>query len=317
MSKYTTEVRFICETAAGLVESKGYSDIDNVLTTAAPIVFDFDFPMWDESYRLVLEKKILKHYYTREICAETVGLWKLWLSDRMNMIMPYYNKLYETTVLEYNPLYNVGYRSDGRSNDNGSNYGESTFDGTNGLNVTTNKNGSNYGERSGKEESSGDREDTGSAKNANVSNGSRTESGVDWNLYSDTPQGGIDGVDDVTTKYLTTAQKNTKNQTAGESGSNYVESDTQNKAEYSSDTEREDKSASVFSENGVERHDRLMNETRKNANIATNTNQYVDNVVGKIGSNSYASLVTEFRNTLINIDEMIIEELSDLFFNLW
>ena len=31
MSKYTTEVRFICETAAGLVESVGYSQVEEVI----------------------------------------------------------------------------------------------------------------------------------------------------------------------------------------------------------------------------------------------------------------------------------------------
>ena len=64
MSKYTTEVRFICETSTGLHDSKGYNDIDTILTTAIPKVFSFPFPMFDESYRGVLERKILKHYYT-------------------------------------------------------------------------------------------------------------------------------------------------------------------------------------------------------------------------------------------------------------
>ena len=68
MSKYTTEVRYICETYAGLSESSGYSNVDDILTKAAPKVFDFDFPIFDEDYRLGLEKKILLNYYTREIC---------------------------------------------------------------------------------------------------------------------------------------------------------------------------------------------------------------------------------------------------------
>ena len=47
------------------------------------------------------------HYYTREIGFETVGLWKLKLQTKLNEIMPYYNKLYETELLKYNPLYDV------------------------------------------------------------------------------------------------------------------------------------------------------------------------------------------------------------------
>lgn len=108
MSNFTTEVRFICESLNG-VSSEGYSGLENILNVAAPLVFDFDFPIYDESYRLVLEKKILRHYYTREIAEETVGLWKLRLDARMNDIMPYYNQLYESTLIKYNPLYNVDY----------------------------------------------------------------------------------------------------------------------------------------------------------------------------------------------------------------
>ena len=87
MSKYTTEVRYICETAAGYNSSQDRPKVAQILAEAAPKIFDFDFPIFDEDYRLPLEIKILRHYYTREICAETVGLWKLWLEDKMNLIL--------------------------------------------------------------------------------------------------------------------------------------------------------------------------------------------------------------------------------------
>lgn len=105
MSQYTTEIRFLCETMAGLEESQGYSNVDDIIHQAIPKIFDFNFPIFDESYRVELETKILKHFYTREIGAETVGLWKLWLNTTMNEIMPEMNKYYESTLLEYNPLY--------------------------------------------------------------------------------------------------------------------------------------------------------------------------------------------------------------------
>ena len=50
MSKYTTEVRFICENAAGLIESLGEGSIEDIITKAAPKVFNFEFPIFDESY---------------------------------------------------------------------------------------------------------------------------------------------------------------------------------------------------------------------------------------------------------------------------
>ena len=112
MSKYTTEVRFICEEACGLLESKGYNDIDSIITKAIPKIFSFNFPIFDENYRSVLELKILKHFYTREIGEETVGLWKLRFDTKLNEIMPYYNKLYSSELIEFNPLYSVSYRKE-------------------------------------------------------------------------------------------------------------------------------------------------------------------------------------------------------------
>ncbi len=107
MSKYTTEVRFICEQFSGLSESAEYSDVEQVIKKCLPKVFDFQFPIFDESYRSIIETKILRHYYTREIGLETVGLWKLKLNTKLNEIMPYYNKLYKSELIEFNPLYDV------------------------------------------------------------------------------------------------------------------------------------------------------------------------------------------------------------------
>ena len=109
MSKYTTEVRFICESIAGNSESVGGNGIDSVIQRAIPKIFDFDFPIFKSDYKNVLATKILKHYYTREIGYETYGLWKFKLNVRLNEIMPYFNQLYESTLLEFNPLLDVDY----------------------------------------------------------------------------------------------------------------------------------------------------------------------------------------------------------------
>ena len=107
MSKYTTEIRFICEDAAGYDESKGYADVDEIISKSIDKIFSFDFPLFDGQYRDVLCTKILRHYYTREIGFETVGLWRLKLQTKLNEIMPYYNQLYLSELLKFNPLYDV------------------------------------------------------------------------------------------------------------------------------------------------------------------------------------------------------------------
>ena len=103
MAKYTTEVRSICENYAGLTESVGYDQIDDVIRNSRTKIFDFSYPIFDEAYRPVLETKILLHNYTREICEETVGLWKLRLKAKMNEIMPF-TCVYDLFYIASHPL---------------------------------------------------------------------------------------------------------------------------------------------------------------------------------------------------------------------
>lgn len=69
-------------------------------------LFDFDYPIFDEEYRKVLEEKIINHYYFREIGQETVGRFKFFLREKMNLIMPHYNKYYKAQNLEQRILDN-------------------------------------------------------------------------------------------------------------------------------------------------------------------------------------------------------------------
>lgn len=176
MSKYTTQVRFICESKSGLAKSKGCDSVDEVIANSWDKIFTTKAPFFDESYRSVLCQKILKHYYLREIGAETVGVWKLWLNTRLEEIMPYYNQLYKSELLEFNPLYDVD---------------------------ITRKH-----ERTGNETSSGSGTSNSSseAKNTSASTRTQNDSSSDdrTDKYSDTPQGSISDLSDDT--YLTNAR---------------------------------------------------------------------------------------------------------------
>ena len=60
--------------------------------------FDFqltDYPIFDEAYRDTLNQNILNHYYMNEIGFETAPLFRFYLKQKLNEIMPYYNVLYE------------------------------------------------------------------------------------------------------------------------------------------------------------------------------------------------------------------------------
>ena len=194
MSKYTTEVRFICENSAGLNESEGADNIDSILDKCWNKVFNFDFPIFDENYREVLCRKILKHYYTREIAHETVGRWKLAMNTKLNEIMPYYNQLYKSELLEFNPFYDVDLT---RSRE-----GRGTRD-TTGSN-TSNRTSSNT------ETSKNDTKDVNLARGT-----SNTDT---LNRFSDTPQNSMDTQGIADNVPLTTVTKvNEDNTTTNES----------------------------------------------------------------------------------------------------
>lgn len=291
MSKYTTEVRFICETAAGYTESVGYDLVEQTIQKAIPKVFNFDFPIFDESYRNVLCTKILKHYYTREICEETVGLWKLRLNTRLNEIMPYYNQLYKSELLEFNPFYDVDITT--------------TNDGNKTENTRLSE--SSEEDRSGNGDSSRESDDSSSTKNnttnAFTNNSNTTNKDTQKDLYSDTPQGSLTNVENET--YLTNARKvaNDKSEVGNSTGSGNSTDNTEYKDTFS------EVSSNSYSEN--------TSRSKSGSTNLTSTDAYIQTVKGKNGGASYSKLLDEFRKTFINIDMQIIDNLNDLFFGLW
>lgn len=62
------------------------------------------YPIFDESYRPKLNQSITEHFEYREIGFETIDVFINRFAQRMNLIMPVYNRLYETTLMQYNPL---------------------------------------------------------------------------------------------------------------------------------------------------------------------------------------------------------------------
>lgn len=279
MSKYTTEVRFICESKSGLEVSGGSADVDNIIANSWNKIFTSKAPFFDEEYRSVLCQKILKHYYLREICCETVGIWTLWMNTRLEEIMPYYNQLYESAKIEFNPMHDVNLTRNHERNVKGT----SKEDGTRTDNTT------------------GKRTLTGNRNTDSTGSGTRnTTSGSDEtkrDLYSDTPQGAITGLENE--NYLTNARKITDNV----NGTGNEETNTTEKTgtDYS---ETEDTTSKV---------DGVTSNTESN----NTTEDYLETIVGKQGTESFSSLLNKFRETFLNIDMQVIEEFSDLFFGLW
>ncbi len=195
MSKYTTELRYICESLAGKTESVGYNSVADVISTARPLIFNFPYPIFDPTHKAELETKILKHYYGQEIGLETYGLWHLELDKRMNEIMPFYNELYRLASLEYNPLEDVDYT---KTHEGSHTEGETeTVQNTDEGNSTR----------------------TVSSTETGTAQGTTTNTSLGRSLFSDTPQGKVNDADVEGNAYLTNVTKDTNDGTETDSRS--------------------------------------------------------------------------------------------------
>ncbi len=67
-------------------------------------MFDFDYPITDSAWKAELERDIKNHYYFHEIGVETPDRFKQRLQSKMLEIMPYYDKLHQTMLMDFNPL---------------------------------------------------------------------------------------------------------------------------------------------------------------------------------------------------------------------
>lgn len=291
MSTYTTEVRWLCEHYAG---SEG--SIDKIIHDAIPRIFDFSFPIFQGQYREVLCHKILKHYYTREIGEETVGLWKLRMNAKLNEIMPYYNQLYESALLDIHPMTNEKWEENYTGNINGNE--DTNFTGT----VTDKQDSTTTGNASTNEDTTNT-----TTRNDNTTTSSNTTASSNSNtVFSDTPQG-----------YLA-------NGTVGDP--EYASNVTAVLSESTDDTS---------GHTNVTGTDKLVIDGSVTQNTTTSTdatatsNTQNDESRTKTESNIYkrlfegyrgvsaADLLLKFRETFMNIDMMVINELEPLFMSIW
>lgn len=102
MSKHTVELRHIIRNAEVMVHGS-YTDFQYTDATWRALGLD-SYPIYDESHRVELNTKICDHFYMREIGAETVPMFRLYLRRTMNEIMPYYNELYKSATYLTDPL---------------------------------------------------------------------------------------------------------------------------------------------------------------------------------------------------------------------
>ena len=307
MSKYTTEVRYICETQAGLNTSVGYESVNDIIERARPKIFDFSYPIFDAEYKPVLETKILKHFYTREIGLETYGLWKLKLDTKLNEIMPFYNKLYTDGLHNIDPFIPIDLVKDYNKT------GESTNEENTETNLTENTEGNttktdamtgtvqdakdlsntrtdNLTETSTSTRTDNLLEETDETRTPNTTK-TVTDSGTEgyskssapkntrYDIYSDTPQGALTGVN--AENYLTNARKIT------DDGTGSTESNTTTFGKVVSEQSRGSETIAREIENtGTQQTSGSKSNTGTQTNRETGTDTTTHNTLDTINENT-------------------------------
>ena len=273
VSKYTTELRYLIE-----------NNFDIGLK---------DYPIFDENYRESLNQKIINHYYFREIGFETAELFKRYLNNTMNEIMPYYNQLFKSELLEFNPFYNVDKTVTADKNNNSVSDFVGNISGKNTQTADTENTQTNNGKQ----------QTTTAATSTGESVGNSTTTNRNKNVSSDTPQGflSINSIENET--YASAAEM-------GNAESINNSKATSNNAEngITDQTTADETKATGNSKSNATTETDTANKTTSN-----DFENYISHVIGKSEGETYSEMLMKFRETFLNIDMMIIDELKTCF----
>jgi hypothetical protein len=211
---------------------------------------------FDPNYKKVFETHFIRNFYTREIGFETEGLFKFKLENWLSINMPYFNKLFQSELITFDPLSNtkLNKKKDGRNDKT--------------LKQTSTTNGNS------------------TATSHQENSGEATEDDFGRHLESDTPDNRLT----ITT-----------NDGAGviEYASKIDESNQNNSRTTNSTTD-----GNATDETNV---------TNSGNSSINETEDYIENIIGKNGDQSYSKMLMEYRESFIRIEKRIFEEMQELF----
>ena len=251
-------------------------------------LFDFEYEFDDTSFKQELEQAIIDHYYFSEIGQETPDRFKQRFKTRWQRIMPYYNKLYNTTLLSYNPLVNY-----------------TITEGLNQLSSTTNNQDAttttiSTGSTGTKTDTTNTTDTTGSTLTTNdtqtTTDGSTTSETNDKD--SNYPQQAIAGGD-----YLSGEKTGT--------GTSVNESLSKNTGTVNNEnTSHSDGESSSIGSSTSQDEGTATNEI---VSRGTNQTDYEKTIEGLTGT-SYQQLISQERANLLRIIDSVINEMKPSFF---
>lgn len=307
---YTTELKSFFEQNS----SKYQPPLSNKETIEAgrKKLFDFDYPLFDPDYKAVFETHFIRHFYLRQIGFETFGLFKFQLETWLLINMPYYNKVFESELLDYNPLTNSSMKTTSKKEN------EKNQNDTKNMSDTKTINGQTTGtsNRNASTENKQNSSTMGSSEGTQAKEENSLVVDDDFNrqLESNNPDSRLaltandgEGVIEYASQIKEQNQNNSK--TSDVTGTTTTNDSSQVESEATSlGTTKDlviDNSNSQINQNdeAEEQLTRTINDVE----------EYVQERVGKIGVQSYAKLLQEYRGALIRVEKQIFNEMNELF----
>lgn len=233
-------------------------------------IWDFDYPSYySGKEKTDFERKVIDHFYFRQIGQETVGRFLHMFRTKIREIMPFYVQMYKSVEIMNNiedPFGNVD--------------------------ITETYQETRTGKQEGTTEGSTTGTSSSTATSSTETSGTDSKTGTESKVhkFSDTPQGNIANLDDG---YLTEASKDDNNVT--------------DRTESSGASSAESSGSGTTSET-----------TEGNTTLdTTETIEHTFKKKGNQGVNTYAHDMIEFRQAIINVDMMIINDLNELFLGVY
>lgn len=274
-------------------------------------LFDFPYEFDDPKFRAQIEQSVIDYYYNYEIGTETPDEFKRRFEAKWLSFIDYYNLLYNTTLLSYNPLINYKMtealeqlattnNTQNSVTDTTSN-GTTTQEGTDVLEQTTSTDNTRTDNLTSKNDTT--RTDNLKSVVTNISEGSGNEK------TSDYPQQAIAGGDFLEgekTSQTTTSGTNTTDNTGTQKNTGTtLNTGTQTNAGTGTNNSTTTSDNTSVSEDSANTTGTLTAEGKANTS-------YEKTIEGLTGT-SYQELIAKERQNLIRLIPMIISELKPLF----
>lgn len=255
--------------------------VDEIIQNGKDKFFDFTFPWYAEDKTGLDDFKnlFLRKNYMKQIGQETTAQFKLYVQARLMEKMPLYKQLYESTLLEYDPLINRKLTTTTTESENeergkeSENIVSTTATGTTEENNNSNRSGTSVDQRNSE---------------ASMSTETNNQS-----VHSENPE-------------ITMANKD------------YASSmDRERKAESGNGNENVEGNKTV-NDNATEHNTSDSNaSSHETGNLSENENREInkkgnETIEGFYGD-SQADAILKYRETILNLNEMICNDMNDLF----